>query len=60
MYPVDQFKAGEVGWTSNLPDDIGPVAGKSILHLQCHFGLDTLMWARQGAHVTGIDFSEQR
>jgi 2-polyprenyl-3-methyl-5-hydroxy-6-metoxy-1,4-benzoquinol methylase len=58
MYPVEQFKAGKVGWTSNLPDDIGPVAAKSILHLQCHFGLDTLLWARQGAHVTGVDFSE--
>ena len=57
-YPVEQFKAGEVGQKPNLPDDIGPVAGKSILHLQCHFGLDTLMWARQGARIVGVDFSE--
>ena len=38
-----------------LPD----VAGKSLLHLQCHFGLDTLGWARKGAKVTGVDFSQK-
>ena len=37
--------------------EIGPVAGKTMLHLQCHFGLDTLSWARLGARVTGADFS---
>jgi len=38
---------------------VGDVRGKSLLHLQCHFGLDTLSWARLGAEVTGIDFSPQ-
>ncbi|WP_299810909.1 bifunctional 2-polyprenyl-6-hydroxyphenol methylase/3-demethylubiquinol 3-O-methyltransferase UbiG [uncultured Shewanella sp.] len=33
------------------------VMGKSLLHLQCHFGLDTLSWARMGADVTGVDLS---
>jgi SAM-dependent methyltransferase len=37
--------------------EVGDVAGKSLLHLQCHFGLDTLSWARLGASVTGLDFS---
>jgi SAM-dependent methyltransferase len=37
--------------------EIGPVARKSLLHIQCHFGLDTLSWARLGARVTGADFS---
>ncbi len=37
---------------------VGPVAGKRLLHLQCHMGKDTLSWARLGAEVTGIDFSE--
>lgn len=37
---------------------LGEVAGRSLLHLQCHFGMDTLSWARLGASVTGIDFSE--
>jgi SAM-dependent methyltransferase len=30
-----------------------------MLHLQCHFGLDTLSWARRGARVTGVDFSDK-
>ena len=38
---------------------LGDVAGKRLLHLQCHFGKDTLSWARLGAEVTGVDFSEQ-
>jgi len=39
--------------------EVGPAAGKTLLHLQCHFGLDTLSWARLGAQVTGVDFSDQ-
>lgn len=38
-------------------EDVGDVSGRTLLHLQCHFGLDTLSWARLGARVTGIDFS---
>ncbi|MCM3884570.1 bifunctional 2-polyprenyl-6-hydroxyphenol methylase/3-demethylubiquinol 3-O-methyltransferase UbiG [Frankia sp. R82] len=38
-------------------DELGPVDGRSLLHLQCHFGLDTLSWASRGARVTGLDFS---
>jgi len=37
--------------------ELGPVAGKRILHLQCHFGRDSLILAQQGATVTGVDFS---
>lgn len=37
--------------------ELGPVAGLRVLHLQCHFGHDTLILARQGADVTGLDFS---
>ena len=33
--------------------------GASLLHLQCHFGLDTLSWARKGAEVVGLDFSDE-
>lgn len=38
---------------------LGDVTGRSLLHLQCHFGMDTLSWARLGADVTGIDFSPE-
>ena len=37
--------------------ELGDVTGRSLLHLQCHFGLDTLAWARRGATVTGVDLS---
>jgi SAM-dependent methyltransferase len=36
---------------------VGDVAGRRLLHLQCHMGKDTLSWARLGAEVTGVDFS---
>lgn len=37
--------------------EVGSVEGKTLLHLQCHFGLDTLSWSRLGALATGVDFS---
>lgn len=37
--------------------EVGDVRGKTMLHLQCHIGSDTLAWARHGAIVTGVDFS---
>ncbi len=38
---------------------VGDVSGKSLIHLQCHIGTDTVSWARLGAEVTGIDLSEK-
>ena len=37
--------------------EVGDVAGKRLLHLQCHIGTDTLSWAGRGAEVVGVDFS---
>ncbi len=37
---------------------LGDVTGLDLVHLQCHFGKDTLGWARAGARVTGLDFSD--
>jgi SAM-dependent methyltransferase len=37
--------------------ELGDVRGKRILHLQCHFGRDTLTLAQAGAEVVGLDFS---
>jgi SAM-dependent methyltransferase len=39
--------------------ELGDVRGKTMLHLQCHIGTDSLAWARHGAIVTGVDFSSQ-
>ena len=57
FYGVDRFKAGENALLPLELAEVGDVAGKSLLHLQCHFGLDSLDWVRQGARVTGLDFS---
>lgn len=57
FYDVDGFKAGRITLGRLERQELGDVRGKSLLHLQCHFGLDTLSWARLGARVTGVDFS---
>ncbi len=59
FYDVAGFMAGENKLNDLERREVGEVAGKSLLHLQCHFGLDTLSWARLGAKVTGIDYSEE-
>src|SRR4051794_8562069 len=56
-YGIDDFKRGLCRLHRVEVEELGDVRGKSLLHLQCHFGLDTLSWARRGASVTGIDFS---
>ena len=58
MYDVAGFKAGKSKLKPVEREELSGVAGKTLLHLQCHFGLDTLSWAREGAIVTGVDFSE--
>lgn len=58
-YDVAGFKTGSCTLKSVEVEELGDVAGKSLLHLQCHFGLDSLSLARRGARVTGVDFSEQ-
>jgi ubiquinone/menaquinone biosynthesis C-methylase UbiE len=58
FYDLAGFKQGGVRLRQYEIDEVGPVAGMDLLHLQCHFGIDTLSWARLGARVTGADFSE--
>lgn len=57
FYDVDGFKKGHSTLDRIVLDGVGDVKGKTLLHLQCHFGLDTLSFARLGAEVTGIDFA---
>lgn len=57
FYDVESFKAGTDRLKPFEIEEVGDVKGKSLLHLQCHFGLDTLAWARRGAEATGVDFS---
>lgn len=56
-YPVRKLISGTGGWAKPIPDDLGSINGRSMLHLQCHIGLDSLHWAAKGARVTGADFS---
>jgi len=57
FYRVAQFLAGEDVRYPIEQAEVGPVTGKRVVHLQCHFGLDTLCLARQGAIATGLDFA---
>ena len=58
FYNLAGFKAGETVLTPIELNEIGNVNGKKLLHLQCHFGMDSLDWARKGAKVTGVDISD--
>lgn len=58
FYDLPGFLNGETSLTSIELKELGDVKGKSILHLQCHFGMDSLSLARMGAKVTGVDLSD--
>lgn len=57
FYKASSFRNGGNVLDPLVRKGLGDVAGRRLLHLQCHFGLDTLSLARMGADVTGIDFS---
>ncbi|CAF2625008.1 unnamed protein product [Rotaria sp. Silwood2] len=60
MYNVAGFLAGVDSLNKIEIDLLGNIQGKRILHLQCHFGLDSLSLVRRGAqHVTGVDLSDR-
>lgn len=59
FYRMEAFHAGENSLKEIELALLGDIQGKSVLHLQCHFGQDTLSMARMGAKVTGVDFSEK-
>lgn len=57
MYDVEGFKQGQSSLNPYELQLVGDVKGKRLLHLMCHFGMDTLSWQRLGAQATGVDFS---
>ncbi len=57
FYGVEEFRSGAEALHTFELGELGDVAGKDVVHLQCHFGKDTLSLARKGATVTGLDFS---
>ncbi|MEQ8324339.1 MAG: class I SAM-dependent methyltransferase [Vicingaceae bacterium] len=58
FYDMASFKSGQTSLKNIELELIGNVAKKDILHLQCHFGQDSISLSRLGAKVTGVDFSE--
>jgi SAM-dependent methyltransferase len=56
-YDLTSLRAGRGRFNAIEEAELGPVDGKHILHLQCHFGADSLKLAQRGATVVGLDFS---
>ncbi|WP_406683012.1 methyltransferase domain-containing protein [Seonamhaeicola sp. MEBiC1930] len=59
MYDLKAFKKGKTSLMPYELEALGDVKNKSLLHLQCHFGQDTLSWSRMGAKCTGVDLSDE-
>ncbi|MBY9000820.1 MAG: class I SAM-dependent methyltransferase [Candidatus Heimdallarchaeota archaeon] len=58
-YNLDDFMKNPNSLHSVELDALGDVQDKTLLHLQCHFGMDSLSWAKLGAKVTAMDFSDK-
>lgn len=58
FYGLNDFLEGKSSLNDIELELLGDVSGKSVLHLQCHFGMDSLSLARLGADVTGLDLSD--
>jgi ubiquinone/menaquinone biosynthesis C-methylase UbiE len=59
FYDMKGFLEGKTSLKNIELEGLGDVKGKKLLHLQCHFGQDTMSWARMGAQCTGVDFSQE-
>ena len=59
FYNLEGFKKGGSSLNTYELDALGDVNQKSLLHLQCHFGQDTLSWQRMGALCTGVDLNDE-
>lgn len=59
FYNMEQFKKNLSSLNKIELEALGDIKGKSLLHLQCHFGQDTLSLAKLGADVTGVDISDE-
>lgn len=59
MYNLNAFKKGKIALMPYELKAFGNVKDKTLLHLQCHFGQDTLSWSRMGAKCVGVDISDE-
>lgn len=58
FYDMEGFLSGKTSLKEPELELLGDVSGKSIIHLQCHFGQDSMSLARMGAKVLGTDISD--
>lgn len=58
FYDMDSFRKGNTSLNDIELELLGDLQGKSVLHLQCHFGQDTISLSRLGAKVVGVDLSD--
>lgn len=58
FYNVEGFLAGKSSLNEVERQLLSDINGKSVLHLQCHFGLDSISLNRLGAEVTAVDLSD--
>ena len=59
LYDIEGLVAGRDDLRPWEDEELGPVSGLDLVHLQCHIGSDTIAWARRGARVVGLDFSDE-
>ena len=59
FYGMEQFLQGKTSLQNIELNLLGNVEGKAVLHLQCHFGQDSISLSRMGAQVTGVDLSDK-
>ena len=59
FYDMETFRKTRNSLKPVELEELGDVAGKTMLHLQCHFGQDSLSWAAKGAEVVGVDLSQE-
>lgn len=59
LYDLQNFKKGKTSLQEIELKELGNVKGRTLLHLLCHFGMDTLSWAKLGAVATGVDLSDE-
>jgi len=59
FYNMKEFLKGSTSLNQIEINLLGEIRNKKVLHLQCHFGQDSISLSRMGAEVVGVDFSEK-
>ncbi|MQA03725.1 MAG: methyltransferase domain-containing protein [Streptosporangiales bacterium] len=59
FYDLAGLRAGAERLAPFEYEELGGLAGRDLVHLQCHIGTDTVCLARAGARAVGVDFSAE-